>query len=98
MPSGSGIVEGTVVESGSELSKYKGGSLLGWNFFAKEKAKIILYDNIEKAEGNNYGLISLNANESIRDWFGSNGLKFKVGLYCKIVEGAVEGCLFVDIE
>lgn len=82
----------------SEISKYKGGALLGWNLYGKEKSKIVIYDNAEKAEGKNFGPITLNASESVRDWFGSNGLQFKNALWLEVVEGAVEGCVFCDIE
>jgi hypothetical protein len=98
IPTKSGLVVGTAVETGSQLAKYKGGSLLGWNLYAKTKAKIIFYDNLEKAEGVNYGPITLNERESIRDWFGSNGLQFKVALYMSIIEGEIEGVVFADVE
>lgn len=86
------------VEKVSALGKYKGGSLLGWNLYGIKKSKIILYDNVSEAKGTNYGPVTLNEHESVRDWFGSNGLKFKTALYLSIVEGEVEGVLFTDIE
>jgi hypothetical protein len=87
------------VEKTSTIAEYKGGSLLGWNLYAPEKTKAIIYDNIEKAEGSNYGLISVNKEESIRDWFGSNGLKFKNGLFLHYIEGKFElSSIYVDIE
>ncbi len=85
------------VEEVSELGKYRGGNLLGWDLFAPEKAKIIIYDNNKEAKGENYGPISLNENESIRDWFPS-GLRFKNGLFLEIIEGEIEGCVFADCE
>ena len=98
LPSSEGLIKGTNKETGSAISKYTGGSLLGWNLFAKTKVKFILYDNVEKAEGTNYGLVSLNERESIRDWFGPNGLEFKVALWLKLMEGELEGVVFADIE
>lgn len=81
----------------STIAKYRGGNLLGWNLYAKEKSKIILYDNVTEAKGTNFGSISFNENESIRDSF-TTGLKFKEGLYLDIVEGSVEGVVFADVE
>lgn len=98
LPSVSGVIEGTAVKSGSEISEYKGGSLLGWNIYGKSKSKLIIYDNSVKAEGTNYGPVTLNEHESIRDWFGSNGIKFKEALYLKVVEGEIEGVVFAAIE
>ena len=86
------------VEKVSSLQTYKGGSLLGWWLYAPEKARVIFYDNIEKEEGTKYGPISFNEHESSRDWFGANGIKFKTALYYKILEGKLEGQIFVDIE
>jgi hypothetical protein len=98
LPASEGLVSESNIETGSTIAKYKGGSLLGWNLYGKTKCKIILYDNIEKAEGKNFGPITLNEHESVRDWFGSNGLQFKTGIWMKVVEGEIEGCVFLDIE
>jgi hypothetical protein len=98
LPASEGLVVGSAVSSESTISKYKGGSLLGWNLYGKTKSKIVLYDNSEKAEGRNYGPLTLNEHESIRDWFGSNGIQFKEAIWMKVVEGEVEGVLFLDIE
>ena len=98
LPSGSGLIEGTAISAESTIAEYKGGSLLGWNLYGKEKSKIKLYDNAKEAKGINYGIVSINKEESCRDWFGSNGLKFKTALWIEVIEGTVEGCIFVDIE
>lgn len=95
----SGLIVGTAVPDESTLGgPYKGGSLLGWNLYGKTKSKIILYDNAEKAEGTNFGPVTLNEHESVRDWFGSNGIKFKNALYLKVLEGEVEGVVFAAVE
>jgi hypothetical protein len=86
------------IEVASSIESQVGGVIQGWSLYAPEKSKFIIYDNIEKAEGANYGEVALNEKESIRDWFGPNGLKFKHALYFKVLEGKVEGCLFIDIE
>lgn len=98
LPASEGLVPGTAVESGSTISKYKGGSLLGWNLFGKTKCKIVFYDNSKEATGRNYGPVTLNERESIRDWFGSNGLQFKEAIWMKVIEGEAEGVIFCDIE
>jgi hypothetical protein len=99
IPTSSGLIEGTAVSDESSLGGlYKGGSLLGWNLYGKIKSKIIFYDNSTEAKGTNYGPITLNEHESIRDWFGSNGIKFKEALYMKVVEGEVEGVVFAAVE
>lgn len=87
------------VEKTSSLGELKGGSLLGWNLKAKVKCIIKFYGNSKEAKGTNFGPISLNENESIRDWFGSNGLEFKEGIFMQIITGeAPEGVIFADIE
>lgn len=86
------------VEKTSSLGKYKGGSLQGWNLRAKNKSLIIFYDNSKESKGKNFGPITFNERESIRDWFGPNGIKFKEAIFMKVVEGEVEGVIFCDIE
>lgn len=99
VPTSSGLMTETAVLDESSIGgKYKGGNLLGWNLFAPEKAKVIIYDSEEKAEGKNFGTISFNERESIRDWFGGQGIGFKKALYWKVLEGKVEGVIFADIE
>lgn len=99
IPTSSGLIEGTAVSDESSLGgPYKGGSLLGWNLYGVKKSKILIYDNAEKAEGTNFGPVTLNEHESIRDWFGSNGIKFKTALYLKVLEGEVEGVVFAAVE
>jgi len=99
LPASEGLVPGTAVSDESSLGgPYKGGSFLGWNLYGKEKSKIIFYDNATKAEGTNFGKVSVNKEESVRDWFGSNGLQFKEAIWMKVIEGAVEGTIFADIE
>lgn len=98
VPATSEFMKETAVSDESTLGgKYKGGNLLGWNLYGVEKSKVIIYDTEEKAEGRNYGPITLNEHESIRDWFPS-GIKIKNALYWKVLEGKVEGVLFCDIE
>ncbi len=99
VPVSSELMKETAISDESSIGgKYKGGNLLGWNLYAPEKAKVIIYDSEEKAEGKNYGPISLNKEESIRDWFGAQGIGFEKALYWKVIEGKVEGVLFCDIE
>lgn len=99
VPASSKLMEETAIPDESNIGgKYKGGNLLGWNLYGKTKSKVIIYDTEEKAEGNNFGIISLNERESIRDWFGDQGIGFKNALYWKLLEGEIEGVLFADIE
>lgn len=87
------------VEKESSLGAYKGGNILGWNLFAKVKCKIKFYDNVKEAKGINYGPISINEHESIRDWFGAQGIGFKEAVFMKVEEGeAPIGVIFCDIE
>lgn len=99
VPVTSGLMTETAVPDESSIGgKYKGGNLLGWNLYGAEKSKILIYDSEGIAEGKNFGPISLNEHESIRDWFGDQGIGFKKALYWKVLEGKVEGVIFCDIE
>lgn len=98
VPATSELISETAVPDESTIGgKYKGGNLLGWSLYATEKSKVIIYDTEEKPEGKNFGPISFNANESIRDSF-SIPWGFQNALYWKVVEGKVEGVLFADIQ
>lgn len=90
--------ETAVSDESSIGGKYKGGTLLGWNLYGVEKSKILIYDTEKEAEGTNFGPLTLNEGESIRDWFGGQGIGFKKALYWKVLLGKVEGVLFCDIE
>lgn len=99
VPSSSGFMKETAIPDESSIGgKYKGGNLLGWNLYAVEKSKVIIYDTEENPEGKNFGPISMNESESIRDWFGAQGIGFKQALYWKVLSGKVEGVLFCDIQ
>ena len=39
--------------------------------------------------------ITLQANESVVQWFGPQGLRFREGLYANLVSGAITGSLFI---
>lgn len=98
LPSSEGLVVGSNIESGSEISKYKGGALLGWNILAKVKAKIIFYDNASEASGTNFGPLFFAAEENKTIHFGYTGIKFSNAIWMKVVEGEVEGVIWLDIE
>jgi hypothetical protein len=85
------------IEKTSSLGKYKGGNLLGWNIRSKGKAEIILYDNATEAKNNISGPLFFKEKENkINDF--SIGKNFSTAIWMKIIEGEVEGILWLDIE
>ena len=42
--------------------------------------------------------IHLAANESVRDWFGPNGIVYQQGIYVEVVSGAIEGSIWIIPE
>ena len=73
-------------------------AVLGWSVHETTglaSASLVIWDNASAASGTNYGIITLNPNESTRDWFGSMALTSVTGgLYLQVVSGSVAGAVF----
>lgn len=85
-------------EAVSAIAKYRGGNFFGFNIKSKGAAEISFYDNFEKAEGNIIGTYYFKEKEN-KTVSLTTPLKFKVGLFMKIVSGEVEsGNINLDVE
>ena len=84
----------------STTAKYRGGSIYGFSIKSKGAAEFLLYDNSEKAEGTCIsGPIYFKEKES-RIFFFPVPVRFKEGLYFKIVSGELEehSIIWADVE
>lgn len=73
-----------------------GTSMLGWsltNTSSSVAATINVLDGADTT-GELVFPITLAANESIRDWFGPNGIWFNVGITVQVTSGNVSGTVF----
>ena len=86
-------------EAVSTIAKYRGGNFFGYQIKSKAAAEFALYDNSEKAEGTIIGGPIWFKEKETRTMSLGYPIKFKTGLFLKIVSGEVEsGEIWADVE
>ena len=74
--------------------------LMGWALVETTGAAVAaaeLYDGND-ATGQSLLPVTFQANESVRDWFGTQGILCQRGLYLNVTAGSVRGTLFVKLQ
>lgn len=73
--------------------------LMGWSLketTGAATAAFELYDGND-VTGQSLAPVTLQANESIRDWFGATGIICERGLFINVTSGSVRGTLFMKL-
>lgn len=93
-------VQPVVLPAASGLVYSGAGRVMGWTFRETggvAAAHLRLWDS-SSASGKLITPVSLSADQSTRDWLGPHGLALYQGVFFQLLDGAVEGSVWITTE